>query len=160
MSNLFQLTIQSCLVLLVATLTGCSQGEKKAVFTDTDKSEFKVGQQWNYKTRPGEENSTLVVLKVETAPGWKNIVHVGVTGLKIKTPQGTQDTVPHMPFDESAIRNSVTTKVGDSGKLTNFQEGYGLWRDAASAGKGGVFTISVAEAVGTIEEGLKGKPVR
>jgi hypothetical protein len=124
------------------------------MFTDTDASEFKVGEVWNYKTRPGENSSTIVILKVETAPGWSNIVHVGVVGLRIKGPEGTQDTVPHMPFDEAAVKKSVTTKVSDNGKLTNFQEGYGLWRDAASSGKGGVFTISVAEAVAAIEGGL------
>jgi len=141
-------------VLLIATLIGCSQREKNTMFTDTNKSEFKVGQVWNYKTRPTEDGSSLVILKVETAPGWKTIVHVGITGLKIRTPKGIQDVVPHMPFDESAVKESVTAKVSDSGKLTNFQKGYELWRDAASSGKGGVFTISVADAVATIEEGL------
>ena len=155
MRNLLRLAIQLCFVLLIATLVGCSQGEKKTMFTDTDKSEFKVGQQWNYKTRPGEESSTLVVLKVVTAPGWSNIVHVGVTGLKLKTPNGITDNLPHVPIDETSVKNSVTTKVTDSGKLTDFQEGYKLWNEAASSGKGGVFTLSVAEVVSTIEEGLK-----
>ena len=124
------------------------------MFTDTELSEFKVGQVWNYKTRPGEGSSTLVILKVETAPGWSNIVHVGVVGLKINSPKGTQDTVPHMPFDEAAVKTSVTTKVSDKGKLTDFREGYGIWSAAASSGKGGVFTIPVAEAVAAIEGGL------
>ena len=155
MKNLLSQSAQCCLVLLATTGVGCSKREKGTVFTDTDNSEFKVGQVWNYKTRPGEEASTLVVLKVETAPGWKTIVHVGVTGLKIKTIKGFQDTIPHMPFDEGAVKKSVTTKLSDDGKLTDFQDGYGLWREAASSGKGGVFTISVAEAVSTVEEGLK-----
>jgi len=155
MNNLLRRITQCCLVLLTAAVVGCSKSEKKTMFTDTDKSEFKVGQVWNYRTRPGEEASTIVVLKVETAPGWKTIVHVGVTGLKIKTSKGIQDTIPHMPFDEAAVKKSVTTKVSDNGKLTDFQEGYGLWREAASSGKGGVFAISVAEAATTVEEGLK-----
>src|SRR5947207_3386083 len=83
--------------------SGCSKSETKSMFKDTDKSEFKVGQVWNYRTRPGEENSTLVVLKVETAPGWKTIVHIGVTGVKLKTAKGIQDTVPHLPIDEAAL---------------------------------------------------------
>src|SRR6266478_4506497 len=135
MNNLLRRITQCCLVLLKAAVVGCSKSEKKTVFTDTDKSEFKVGQVWNYKTRPGEEASMLVVLKVETAPGWKPIVHVGVTGLKIKTAKGIQDIIPHTPFDEAAVKNSVTTMVSDKGKLTNFQEGYGLWRAAASSGR-------------------------
>ena len=135
-------------------LMGCSRSPSNTVFTDTENSDFKVGQIWNYKTRPGEESSTLVILKVEAAQGWSTIVHVGVVGLKIKGPKGIQDTVPHMPFDEAAVKKSVTTKVSDNGQLTYFREGYGLWNSAASSGKGGVFTISVAEAVAAIEEGL------
>jgi hypothetical protein len=148
-------TTAFCLALLTAALTGCSRNENKTVFTDTDKSEFKVGQVWNYRARPGEESSTLVILKVETAPGWSNIVHVGVTGLKFKTAKGIQDTLPHLPMDETFVKSSVTTKVGDDGKRTDFQEGYKMRREAASSGKGGVFTLSVAEVVSTVEEGLK-----
>ena len=117
MNNLPRLTTQFFLLLMAATLVGCSQGEKKAMFTDTDKSEFKVGQVWNYQTRTNEVGSTLVILKVETGPGWKTIVHVGIAGLNIKTPKGTQDVVPHMPFDEPAVKKSVTTKIADNGML-------------------------------------------
>src|SRR6266540_3582863 len=108
MNNHIGQSAQKCLVFLTAVAVGCSNDQNQTVFTDTDKSEFKVGQVWSYKTRPGEEPSTLVVLKVETAPGWKPIVHVGLTGLKIKTAKGFQDTIPHMPFDETALKNSVT----------------------------------------------------
>ncbi len=149
-----------CLPLLTMGLMGCSRSPGKTMFTDTESSEFKVGQVWNYKARPGEDASTLVILKVETAPGWSNIVHVGVVGLKIRSLKGTQDTIPHMPFDEAAVKKSVTTKVSDQGKLTDFQEGYGLWNAAASSGKGGVFTISVAEAVAAIEGGLNNAQMR
>jgi hypothetical protein len=154
MKSVLWRTLRIALILLTMNLTGCSRRQNNAMFTDTDASEFKVGQVWNYKSRPGEEGSTLVVLKVETAPGWNTIVHVGVLGLKIKGPKGDQDTIPHMPFDEAAVKESVTAKVAENGKLTDFREGYGLWNAAASSGKGGVFTISVAEAVAAIEGGL------
>jgi len=124
------------------------------MFTDTDQSEFKVGQVWKYNNRVGEESSTLVILKVESAPKWNTIVHVGVTGARVKTPNGVQDTLPHLPFAEVAVKKSVTKKVSDNGTLTDFQGGYKLWREAATTGKGGVFTISVGEAVATVEEGL------
>jgi len=97
----------------------------------------------------------LVILKVETAPGWSNIVHMGVTGLKLQTANGITDILPHLPIDETSVKNSVTTKVTENGNLTDFQEGYKLWREAASSGKGGVFTLPVADVIATIEEGLK-----
>src|SRR6266513_4745920 len=106
MKNILSREIHLSSLLLMVAMADCSKSETKSMFKDTDKSEFKVGQVWNYRTRPGEENSTLVVLKVETAPGWKTIVHVGVTGLKIKTSRGIQYTIPHMPFDEAAEKNS------------------------------------------------------
>jgi hypothetical protein len=144
------------LALLMGSVSSCSRNETKTVFTDTDKSEFKVGQVWKYKTRPGEEASTLVILKVETAPGWSTVVHVGVVGVKIASPQGIKDNISHLPFDEAAVKASVTSKISDNGKLTDFHEGYDLWRED----KGGVFTVSVAEAVSFVEKALNTSQVK
>ena len=51
-----------------------------------------------------------------------------------------------MPFAESAIERSVTSLERESGPVPDFAEGYQQWRQAFDAGKGGVFTITVAEA--------------
>lgn len=47
------------LILIIATLflSHCKDN------SETDK--YRVGQEWNYKTRPGEENSTPKILKIE-----------------------------------------------------------------------------------------------
>jgi hypothetical protein len=148
----------AALVLLLATTVGCDLGDSATTFTDTDRSAFQVGQVWQYRTRPQEAASTLVVVKVETDPDGETIVHIGVTGVQFQTPTGIQTTIPHMPFDEAALRGSVTTKVRDDGALTDFQEGYRIWRDAVNGQRGGVFAISVADAIATTEEGLTKGP--
>jgi len=124
------------------------------MFKDTDQSEFKVGQVWTYKARPGEEASTLTVLKVQTAPKWSTVVHVGIRGVKVKTLNGVTDVLPHLPFSEEAVKKSVIAKVSDQGPLTDFHDGYEMWSKAATSGKGGIFTITVGETVATVEEGF------
>ena len=57
-----------------------------------------------------------------------------------------QTRIPHLPFAESAIEQSVTTLERESGPVPDFAEGYRLWREAFDAGKGGVFSIAVADA--------------
>src|SRR5437762_623171 len=126
----------AALLLLVATTAGCDLGKPAAQFADTDRSAFQVGQVWQYRTRPQEADSTLVVVKVEADPDGNTIVHIGVTGVQFQTPTGIQTTIPHMPFDEAALAGSVTVKVRDDGPLTDFQEGYRIWRDAVNGQRG------------------------
>lgn len=37
---------------------------------------YRVGQEWNYKTRPGEENSILRILKIEEYPASGKVIHI------------------------------------------------------------------------------------
>jgi hypothetical protein len=47
------------LLTCVSTLAVGYNGPQEA------KSKYKVGQQWSYRTRPGEENSYFVVVKID-----------------------------------------------------------------------------------------------
>jgi hypothetical protein len=60
-----------------------------------------------------------------------------------------------MPFSESAIDKSVTTMVARTTTLPEFESGYREWRTGFDEGRAGVFTISVAEAVGHTESILQ-----
>lgn len=126
--------------------------------TETNKSKYKVGQVWSYKTRPQEPNSTFTVVKVESSEKLGTIVHVSLQGLKVKNSRhknGFSDTVSHMPFSEKAIDQSVTKLVKENADLPDYQEGYNQWKQAFDAGKGGIFTITVAEAIEVIEKPLR-----
>lgn len=122
--------------------------------TDMQDDKFKVGQIWNYKTRQGEENSTLTILKIEKDKTIGCIIHICIEGLKIKNPghsSGISERLPHTPLSQDAIAKSVTQLVSENNELPEFMEGYNLWKQ----GNGGIFTIEVNEVVEFVEVGLK-----
>lgn len=125
--------------------------------------EFSAGQEWKYSTRPNEENSTLVILKVEKYEGVGEVLHIAVDGLSIKNaakPESPHSDISHMPFVAEAIRNCVTELVGNV-DIPDFSEGYDCWKEAYEDGDAGFFTISVAESVEFMEETLTdGKEIR
>jgi len=129
------------------------KGETPAL-TELLTAKYHVGETWKYKARPGEEASTLTVVRVESTPKLGVIVHVSLLGLKVHSnhaPTGISDRIAHMPFSEGAIDKSVTAIVGKAEPLPEFEEGYREWRAGFDQGKAGVFTTSVADAVGYIE---------
>lgn len=112
-------------------------------------SKFHPGQVWQYSTRPDEKGSTLTILKVESLPKVGLIVHVRVDKVRLRNCTGgpEPDNFAHMPFTREAIDHSVT-KLVKEGEVPAFQNGYDEWRNAC----GGVYTISVAEAIAAGEE--------
>src|SRR5687768_1711347 len=98
---------------LLNWLTG---GKEPTDTRDFQDDKFKVGQIWNYKTRPGEENSKLTILKVEKYDRVGVVLHIYVDGLKLKNiqkPSGFSDDIGHLPFSIEAVLKSVTTPVSE-----------------------------------------------
>lgn len=121
---------------------------------ETTQSAFRPGQVWSYRTRPGEDSSRVVILRVEEAPKVGVIVHVAVEGLDIrssKAPGGRITRAQHLPFAKSAVERSVVSKLRDDAPIPPFEEGYRAWREAFDRREGGVFTITIAEAVQLLE---------
>jgi hypothetical protein len=146
-------TATLCLSILLAVTARVSAQD--AMLKDTTESKYKVGQVWSYKTRPEEKKSTFIVVKVESHPKLGNIIHIALRDLKLRKPNGDFiDSANHLPFAEEAISKSVVKLVKEKAELPDYEEGYGLWREAFAAGKAGIYTISVAEAVGVMEETL------
>lgn len=56
----------------------------------------------------------------------------------------------HMPFTRDAIERSVVKVAKEDGPVPDFNEGYDEWRRAC----GGVYTITVAEAIEVSEKGF------
>jgi hypothetical protein len=133
-------------------LTGCKNQTGKGDFQD---DKFNVGQIWNYNTRPGEENSTLTILKVEKYDSLGIVIHIYVSGLKLKNnqkPGGYTDDIGHLPLSKEAVLKSVTHLVSEHNKLPDFQEGYTTWKTAFNSNKAGIFSIDVSEVVKYVEE--------
>lgn len=104
---------------------------------------FVPGQVWSVRDMP--EATQLIIGRVERF-GTTTAVHVSIVGVPVPPgwPGGSTTQVAHMPFDADALAASVELLIGTDGTaLPNFQDGYAEWRRA----RGGVFTISVAEAV-------------
>lgn len=142
--------------LLTLDPTSCKHTEA-AVLSDVSNAKYHVGDQWTYRTRPGEGDSTLTIGKVETTPKLGVIVHISLAGLRIKNahaPTGYSDTIAHMPFAVAALDNSVTAKVGTAAVPLAFADGYGEWRRAFDDGKAGAFTIMVSEGIDFMEQAL------
>jgi len=120
-------------------------------------SQFQPGQVWTYHTRPGEEDSRLTVVKVEPHDKVGTIVHIRVDGVAQKNPHapdGVSRVIHHTPFAAEALQRSVIELVGDGPVPGSFEQGYAIWKQAFDSGKGGVFTITVAESITFCEEVL------
>jgi len=90
----------------------------------------------------------MTVLKVETLPKVGTIVHVRVDHIRLRNCTGgpEPDNFQHMPFTRDAIERSIT-KLEKDGVNTPDLSGYEQWR----ADCGGVYTITVAEAIKVTE---------
>jgi hypothetical protein len=112
-----------------------------------DDARFAVGQIWRLAGK--HEDARVVVLRVERAPNEAVIVHVAVER------DDPTMRIAHMPFDRDAVDRSVTELIG---KIEpRYEDGYELWRDAFDRGKGGVFTISIEEAIDLMAQTLEEK---
>ena len=116
-----------------------------------------VGQRWSYKARPGEDNSTLVIGRIEQHATLGEIAHISILGVHVKAPQrpdGVLQTLGHIPISVESLRSSLLELVGSGSPDENFEQGYTIWRDIVEDGEGGVFSIPVREIVSYVEEGL------
>jgi hypothetical protein len=140
-------TISIALLTIAAT---CHAGDKSCpVPSPAQDSKFRPGQVWQYKARPGEEKSTLTILKVESLPKGVIVVHVRVEGVRLANCRGgpEPDKFEHMPFVRDALEHSVTKILKENGEVPEYNAGYQEWRNAC----GGVYTISVADAIKVAE---------
>lgn len=148
--------VLTLLVLCVALTCAPSIGQAQ----DADEK-YKPGQKWSYKNRPGEEESYLIILKIDKDPKLGNIIHIAVHNLKIKNPRspdGFTNKVGHMPFSQEAIDKSGLKLLQEKTDLPDFAEGYQMWRRPFDDGRAGIYSITVAEAVKVIETGLNPQP--
>jgi guanyl-specific ribonuclease Sa len=117
-------------------------------------SKFRAGQVWAFKTPPNQPNAKLTVLRVEDGGKVGTVVHIALSGVSFGD---GQTAIPHLPFAESAVEQCVTTLERESGPVPDFAEGYRLWREAFDAGKGGVFSITVADVFETVIGALRNR---
>jgi hypothetical protein len=69
---------------------------------------FDAGQVWAYKTRVGEEESRLLIDKVEEDPKLGRIFHISISKIHIKNSAITiADELPHLPVSLDTLNSST-----------------------------------------------------
>jgi hypothetical protein len=119
---------------------------------------YAEGQVWEYRTRPGEEGSLLRIGKIDTVDKVGQVFHISIVGLQIAVPERADvrlTELPHIPVSRQTLDQSVTKLSKTALKGPDFSKAYAEWRKGADEGRVGVFTISVASIVGSVEETLK-----
>jgi|SRR5688572_15875631 len=146
---------------LLSFFTSCSgQNNKNDKDVEITSDKFEVGQVWKYNNRPGEDSSTLTILKVEKHEKGDTVIHIRVDKIKLYNPNvagGYSDFIGHLPFSEKAISKSVTTLVRQNKNLPDFSEGYNQWKEAWDDGKGGYWTIDLKEAIEGMDSVMRQK---
>jgi hypothetical protein len=118
--------------------------------------EFSAGQVWAYKSRPGEEESRLLINKVDVSPVLGPIFHISITGLRVKHRDPAQITtdLPHLAVSIRTLQASCTKLVGESAPDARFLEGYAQWKQVFEQGKAGVWTAPLAAIVQAVEDAM------
>lgn len=124
---------------------------------NSEADKYRVGQEWSYKTRSGEEKSTLKILKIEEYPQTGKVIHISVSGLSMKSPkspEGFANGLNHLPISEEALNKSITKLQNENGKTSDSLEmdGYSYWKKEFDKGEAGIFKVPVAEIVGLMED--------
>lgn len=117
------------------------------------KPRYAEGQVWEYRTRVGDEGSLLKIQKIEKVPGLKRespVYHITVVGVRLGGTPGS--VLGHLPVSRQTLDSSLTRLSTRRADFPSAEEGIAEWRRA----KGGVFTISVAEIVGFVEQTISG----
>jgi hypothetical protein len=116
--------------------------------------DYAVGQVWSYHTRAGEETSVLQINKIEQDRKLGPIFHISVYGIYIPAAHmkgGAVTELPHLPVSKLTLDNSVESLMAIPTRPVNLEEGYVTWKQAFDAGNAGIYTITVAEIVGTAQ---------
>lgn len=119
--------------------------------------DYAVGQVWTYHVRPADAGSTLQINKIEKDPKLGTIYHISVFDLRIASPiapGGFIRELPHLPVSQQTLDKSVESLMPQPARAVDYAPGYGAWRLAFDAGRGGIYTISVAEIIDLLAQSM------
>jgi len=115
--------------------------------------QYAQGQVWEYRTRPEDKGSLLKIQQIDVLPEFAKtgpVYHVSIIGLHFDG-LPLDGTLRHAPFSKSALDASVTKRSSSKAVFPQIGDGVAEWTQA----RGGVFTVSVAEAVSFAEQTLR-----
>jgi hypothetical protein len=119
-------------------------------------SDYQPGQLWTYVGAQFAE-SRVVVGRVDHFTGEPGcVLSISVTPVAFPTEEGGSriSAISHVPISKSALDVSVIAHTGTGVPVEGFEAVYEDWRGAMTAGKGGVFSVGVAEIVDLLGQAL------
>jgi hypothetical protein len=143
------LRLSIAVALLGLLLPGCKKDSPLKDVTDT---KYRVGQRWSYWARPGEEQSTFTIEKIESHPNLGTILHVGLDNLRLTRNKRTEGLVTHLAFSRDAIDKSATRKLEEDANIPPFRQEYEAWKKQVEEGHGSVLQTSIAEQLNAMED--------
>jgi len=113
---------------------------------------YAAGQVWEYRSRPQDTGSLIKIWQVENASTGP-IYHIGLSGIK---PAVINDQIytfnfVHLPMSKQSLDQSVTRQSTSKAEFVPIESGIAEWRSA----NGGVFTISIAQALDFAESTIR-----
>lgn len=131
-------------LLAAMTLAACAAGAGAEAPPD-----YAEGQVWEYRTRPGEEESRFRIQRIEGAARGP-VYHITISGVRLGA--GIAPLIAHAPVSRETLDASVT-RLADRQDLAfpSADPGIAEWR----AARGGVYTIPVAEIIETAELAIR-----
>jgi hypothetical protein len=142
------------LSLLCLPLSAC----KKSQLVDAADAKFKIGQRWSYWARPGEEQSTLTVEKIDSHPAHGVMVHIGLDNLQLKLGDKTAGLLRHVVFSREAMEKSVAKVIEEDAPVPPYQPEYAAWKKQIDEGGGQVYTQPVADTLNAMEKAAAEPP--
>lgn len=104
-------------------------------------------QIWSFETDLYSDNA-IIIHAIEPYGDNLTCVHITIMG-NVKISENEVMKLGHMPFELETLKHSLKECLGTTSEnQTSFQEGYNYWKDA----NGGIFTISIHDAIGVIVE--------
>lgn len=129
---------------LVAAAILSGLGSAKAQAPGDPMIDFAPGQEWSI--RGGAAETRVIIGRIEPFLD-DTVIHVSVIGVPIPAGMpgaGNLFDIGHSPFSKAALANSLDELVATGvPPAAHFGDGYAQWE----AAHGGVYTVSVAEAI-------------
>ena len=149
--------IIGCFIVVGVLLSGCATTNVAMDQQYGDKC-VKLGQEWTYDTRKGEEDSRLTIVDAFINKDRVRFYVVRVTGVKIDDPNFENyfpDRIPYFLISEAGLNQTLRTMVGESSWNKFFDTNYKRWSRQLSQPDYYGFTIK--DKLNTIEELLNTK---
>jgi len=124
------LSISAALLLSALLMFGSSAAPAQQVPGDNAKVEYQPGQVWEYKTAPGAEQSTVLILKVDPAGKAGSLIHVRIENLPLPSCGRFHLTtvIEHLAVTEKMLRKSTTNLLSENVALPgSYLDAYREW---------------------------------